>query len=66
VISLGAVRASFFSAGTADLSPCSTRRRCAVMRHQPFGCYSVSTSCAVLARERWGFAARFVVVCTTR
>ena len=42
----GALSARSFSAGTTDRSPRSTSSRCAVSRHQPFGCASASTSCA--------------------
>ena len=34
------------SAGTTDLSCFRTSSRCAVSRHQPFGCVKCATSCA--------------------
>ena len=40
------MRAICWSAGTTDLSCFRTSRRCAVSRHQPFGCVKCATSCA--------------------
>ena len=58
--------AQLLQRGTTDASPRSTSSRCAVSRHQPFGCESAFTSVAAGAFDSAGARSRFVVSCTIR